>query len=337
MQDETQVSFDGVEHVIPQAFGTFGSATPTLDCVCDECNDYFSKHLDRILARESIEGVTRYQYERLRSSDERIQRHLTITLPDDDPELGMFAGTKVFIDGTTGMVVPLTYVTITDKNSDEEITLLRDEIDSFDASSWVDRKTTMQIRAQDIAEHDEIVAKLKEKGFSNTFNEAEALDADVIIRKQPPVTIEGQINRTIRRPLAKILFNFTAKYVGIDEVMKSEWNAAREFIRHDQGDLGMETQSKPFWDDETEISRLSSTGYNVIVQNCGKGTLGSIEFFNLLKYDILLVPNYEIDDEKAVGYRFEPDEEPIQAMKWRKDSGIAIVRYDHAGRPIVIG
>ena len=31
-----------LEHVIPQGFGRFGSNTPTLDCVCDDCNAYFS-------------------------------------------------------------------------------------------------------------------------------------------------------------------------------------------------------------------------------------------------------------------------------------------------------
>ncbi len=33
--------FRGVEHVIPQGFGRFGSETPTLDCVCDDCNCLF--------------------------------------------------------------------------------------------------------------------------------------------------------------------------------------------------------------------------------------------------------------------------------------------------------
>jgi len=52
--------FRGVEHVIPQSFGTFGDQTPTLKTVCDDCNDYFKKELDQVLARETIEGLTRY-------------------------------------------------------------------------------------------------------------------------------------------------------------------------------------------------------------------------------------------------------------------------------------
>ncbi len=52
--------FGGVEHVIPQSFGTFGSNTPTLSCVCDRCNGYFGRSLDQNLARETLEGISRY-------------------------------------------------------------------------------------------------------------------------------------------------------------------------------------------------------------------------------------------------------------------------------------
>ena len=45
--------FRGVEHVIPQGFGRFGSEMPTLDCVCDDCNAFFGRELDQLLARET--------------------------------------------------------------------------------------------------------------------------------------------------------------------------------------------------------------------------------------------------------------------------------------------
>jgi hypothetical protein len=53
--------FTAVEHVIQQSFGTFADQTPTLRCVCDGCNAYFKKELDQVFARETIEGITRYQ------------------------------------------------------------------------------------------------------------------------------------------------------------------------------------------------------------------------------------------------------------------------------------
>lgn len=90
----------GREHVIPEAFGTFGCSTPTLQCVCDECNTYFGQKLDQLLARETIEGVSRYVRGQL-SREYRPQRRVEISLADES-EVGAFAGVRVFVDGTTG-------------------------------------------------------------------------------------------------------------------------------------------------------------------------------------------------------------------------------------------
>ena len=47
------------EHVIPQAFGKFEDNL-VLDCVCQDCNDYFGGTLDLKFARDSIEGLDRF-------------------------------------------------------------------------------------------------------------------------------------------------------------------------------------------------------------------------------------------------------------------------------------
>jgi hypothetical protein len=99
-RDNSATTFEGVEHVIPEAFGTFGSETPTLDCVCDECNRDFGMTIDIYLARETVEGVVRYR-KGISSSEVRPQKHLKITL-DAGPETGQFAGMRVAIDGTRG-------------------------------------------------------------------------------------------------------------------------------------------------------------------------------------------------------------------------------------------
>jgi hypothetical protein len=49
------------EHVVPQAFGTFDSRTPVLECVCQSCNGALGRELDEKLARDSIEGLDRIQ------------------------------------------------------------------------------------------------------------------------------------------------------------------------------------------------------------------------------------------------------------------------------------
>jgi len=100
---DSGVTFRGVEHVIPQAFGRFGSNTPTVNCVCDDCNSYFGRELDRLLARDTIEGVSRYARGQL-SSESRAQKRLEISLAEG-PEAGPFAGLRVSVDGATGKLM----------------------------------------------------------------------------------------------------------------------------------------------------------------------------------------------------------------------------------------
>jgi len=81
----------------------FGSETPTLkDWVCDECNPYFKKHLDQLFARESLEGITRYN-KGMFSRESRVQTQLAISIPET-PEMGEAGGVLVWIVGQTGKV-----------------------------------------------------------------------------------------------------------------------------------------------------------------------------------------------------------------------------------------
>lgn len=53
-KQDDPTKFKGIEHVVPQAFGKFGPQTPTLECVCDDCNAHFGKNHDIYLARETV-------------------------------------------------------------------------------------------------------------------------------------------------------------------------------------------------------------------------------------------------------------------------------------------
>lgn len=99
-------SFVGREHVVPQSFGTFGAETPVLDCVCDDCNAHFKRELDQPLARETLEGVARYNRGKL-SRESRPQRSLQFALGEGE-ETGQFAGAILQgIEPTTGSVRPV--------------------------------------------------------------------------------------------------------------------------------------------------------------------------------------------------------------------------------------
>lgn len=69
LEDKPNSCFNGREYVVPQAFGTFEPRNLVLKCVCDSCNTYFGKHLDRKMGRDSAEGFDRFQ-RGLRSANE---------------------------------------------------------------------------------------------------------------------------------------------------------------------------------------------------------------------------------------------------------------------------
>jgi hypothetical protein len=80
----------GVEHVIPKSFGKIGSKTPTLKCVCDDCNAFFATELDLRLARETLEGITRYK-QGIFSSATRPQKTLRFTLGEEAGDFCLWA------------------------------------------------------------------------------------------------------------------------------------------------------------------------------------------------------------------------------------------------------
>src|SRR5437764_5436042 len=49
------------EHVIPRSFGRFRHNL-TIQCVCGECNNFFSGNLELRFARDTGEGVVRYRH-----------------------------------------------------------------------------------------------------------------------------------------------------------------------------------------------------------------------------------------------------------------------------------
>lgn len=51
--------YQGREHVIPRAFGSFERNLIAWD-VCDTCNEYFGRTLDQVLARDTYEGYLRF-------------------------------------------------------------------------------------------------------------------------------------------------------------------------------------------------------------------------------------------------------------------------------------
>ena len=68
--------FAGVDHVIPEAFWPYNQPRCVIDCVCDECNGYFGRGIEQSLARDSVEGLLRVNFDvRLKQKGVRFGRN----------------------------------------------------------------------------------------------------------------------------------------------------------------------------------------------------------------------------------------------------------------------
>ena len=62
LQDKPVSSFTKTEHIIPQSFGVFKDNFTLNNVVCDSCNQFFGDKLEIALARDSIEGLQRFDH-----------------------------------------------------------------------------------------------------------------------------------------------------------------------------------------------------------------------------------------------------------------------------------
>jgi len=318
--------FKGHEHVIPRSFGTFGSKTPTLHNVCDECNSSFKHELDQALARDTLEGVTRYK-KGIFSSERQFPRTLRFVL-DETEKSGEYGGAILGgYDPATGKSLPIVaqfwiYNIQTkewEKYTLDEIKNIKITDEKYGPSTPGSRQ--MRIMGPSQKEYEAVKAELKKHNIP--YREKEMLgpppflkDVDEEGKIEIKGTITGTIDKPKKRALVKTLFNFVAYYISEDEILKPEWDRARNFVRKDGETLPGRMTQEPFWTgQETEQMRFASDSYNLRVENKNGNVVGVIQLFNLFTFEFVLVENYSLVSEKEVAYRFTPRQEPYFGKK----------------------
>ncbi len=319
---EDQSVFKGVEHMIPQSFGKFGSDTPTLKNVCDRCNAFFAKELDQVLARDSWEGINRYK-KGIKSREQRPLKRLKMSL-EKVPEMGDFGG-LVFqgVDSSTGKLLPPKgQFQIKNLKTNEFDVFFLGEIKDVKLDDETYGKTNTRetkIFAFSEEEHDAVLEevkiiiptyKIKEK-FYPPFMEGKK-DGDTV---ELPIWIKGTIDNPIKRALVKILINFSDYYLGEEEVLKPQWDKARDYVRIDAEPTMGKLDTEPFWSEETETMRLMNNSFNIRIENDRKNVIGKIQVYNHYTYTFILAENHNIPPNKERAMRFTKGEKPFMGEK----------------------
>lgn len=231
LEDKGIEAFRGREHVMPQAFGTFDSKNLVLRCVCDPCNNYFGKELDRKLAYDSAEGLDRYTLglkdpTKFQTPGAKRTSYLEF---QEGPVAGGKGYTIASRDGgnTLGvMAYPQVWFGKSDDGPFEKF--LFDEVPTKEElfARGYERGSLLVIRCFEI---EEPYAFLESKGYN-------LKDAERGLIDQPAGRLRVENVLRIAEPefraATKIALNFVAGVVGSDVALHSAFDDARNFARY---------------------------------------------------------------------------------------------------------
>ena len=219
------------EHVMSQALGTF-EQNWTIDCVCDECNHFFSRELELALGRDSAEAFLRVDFgvKPLATAEKFLNRRMRGTL--NAP--GHFDGARVVMKPTEAGdgILPVPPPQVGFRRAGEGWCYIL-ERDLTEESLLKVTGGTREVEVKVIGHGDDLprlTQRLATLGFK--FVETDRL-LDQPIAAGASISVEHEfiVDTTLRRAAAKIAFNYAAKVLGPGVMRRPDFDAVRRFVR----------------------------------------------------------------------------------------------------------
>lgn len=305
----TDVRFNR-EHVIPEAFGSYGADTMVLgnNEVCEECNSRLGREIDQILSRDSFEALLRANsLPQGHGDSERFSaRRSRIFLPDEE-QFGILRGARLAIDWNTRRPKLLDQVII--RSRDGEIhTFLADEFQAADASFFQDlERGAVRVVGTDQEIFEALSQLVRDRGIQVGNRESLSVPSTMV----PPeirTVIEGRIDTRTWRAIAKIAFNYLAYNEGAALVLADRLDPIRDYIRGARTDLAMvRLLNTPILANETYTWRAFD-GHLVAYQGEGRRLIGKVSLYNSITYEVLLCSDLGLYYPIKKGHAFDPAE-----------------------------
>ena len=311
LEDQTPSCFTKVEHVVPQSFGRFENNLTLHETVCDGCNKYFGDNLEIALGRDTYEGGLRFEYGLRQPSEfKSLGKKTRLTVKIHEGEFKGAYAYREYSENQGGIIVkPVPQVGFR-KAVDSEIDyyLLNDipPKQYFDQNGY-DLDQPGSIRIVPSSDVESIKLVLLEKGF--TFK----AHKDVNPHDSEPsllCKVEGAIDVTIFRVVAKISFNYLAYWQGRDFMLEADFNPTRRYIRYGvkpQYSL-IKIRQEPILGDEPLYGKRRS-GHLLTVDWAAdkRSIVGQVSLFNWLTYSVCLARDF-LGEHRAIqkGQFFDP-------------------------------
>lgn len=213
-----------------KALGTF-EHNWTLNCVCDECNQFFGDTFELVLGRDSIEGFLRVEtgVKPPDAINAFLNRRAVFTLQDAGP----LEGARIVMRAVNDVIAPDAppQVGFRCPGQDWHYFMERDlnsaAIERIDCPS-PEIKLIGRHGEEDLAR---LVSSLAELGiqFSET---SRSVDQPLSSGQTVGVVHEFIVDTVLRRAAAKIGFNYLASVLGARTANRPDFDSIRAFIRH---------------------------------------------------------------------------------------------------------
>lgn len=296
------------EHVIPEAFGTYGAQTMHLhEEVCEDCNKGFGRRHDLILARDSFEGHLRAKLLPSRNDEPDCfrPRRVKLTFPGEE-KYGHLSGARLEIDWST-MSPKLVSQVIIRSQSGEQTSYTIEELEKLDDAYFQSLpRGSIRIVATDTASVDKLEKVIRAKG-RQLVTPVEATEIPSAAA-EPSVLLNtyGQIDDLVWRGIARVAFNYLAKIQGAAYVLSPKFDRIRNFIVQPNQDRALvRVIRKPILSDESHHWR-SFHGHLVLFETQERGLLCRVSLFNSITYEIILCPDLGLYYSLSSGHAFDP-------------------------------
>ncbi|MBZ5522611.1 MAG: HNH endonuclease [Acidobacteriia bacterium] len=293
------------EHVISQALGTF-EQNWTLNCVCDECNHFFSRELELPLGRDSAEAFFRVDFgvKPPETADKFLNRRMRATLN----VTGHVAGARVVMKPTEEKngILPVLPPQVGVRRAGEGWRYIL-ERDLNEES--INEMTGGILEVKVIGREDDLprlVQRLAVLGFK--FVETDRF-LDQAISDHAPVLVEHEfiVDTTLRRAAAKIAFNYATKVLGPEVMRRSDFDAVRRFVRFGEEPHNLVTAQRIsiLVGVEAETTRTHTCGLGWLAPR--RELIAIVSLFNQVTYGIRMCQS-ESDEWKSVSsqHLFDP-------------------------------
>ena len=279
------------EHVVPQGFGRFGENL-VITCVCWSCNDYFSKHLDLKLGRDTVEGMQRAKVGIIKSSDfKTLGRRGTVLFQfsADGPMRGAYA-TRV-LDPVSGQLVsvPLPQLGFGTSVEGPFAWFLLGELPTREGvGERLGLKAGERVTIR--SEGGITPAKLKELLRTVGYDVSEEPTDRPAVFGRVGLTTTGVVDDVHFRGIVKIAMNYVAAVAGPETALLAHFDETRRYVRFGVPPfepivVGVDENRWSVTDDNTGDP---TTGHYICVESHEKQVVAQVSLILAIRYVAVL-------------------------------------------------